>query len=334
MSSSAASTANAIKKDNYRKIVQLRNVTTYSTEEKLHACPRLFQLEKLDADCNFEDEEATSVDFAFGHAVGAGVAVYDQTRDRNKAILAALLAWNCDLFAERRGQPGTKQRDKMKSFPFAVWALYAYETFYHEETDLADYEVQHAEARIGIDFEDGHFYTGHVDEILKSTVTGSLKIKENKTTGYIDVDPAVYGNSDQALSYSLVVEASGETEYAVMYTVYSAPAQKWMQFEFVKSTLQKAHWLQDQIFIHSQLDMYSQFNLFPTRGANCFNFGRRCKYYESCDFDSQKVFGKKYSDLDAATSLEDLEERIGKIDYKFKWQEIIEAQQRKKDHAV
>jgi hypothetical protein len=322
--SSPASAALVVNKGGYRRIVSLRNVTTYSTQQHLHDCPRKFQLEKLDADCNFEEEENTSVDFAFGHAVGAGVAVYDQTQDRDKTIFAALLAWNVDLFAERRKEEG--KTDKKKSFPLVIWALFGYETFFHEETDLGEYEVVQIEARIGIDFENGHYYTGHIDEVLKHKDSGQLKIKENKTTGLLTVDPAMYGNSDQALSYSLTVEAAGETDYSVMYTVYSCSAMQWLHFEFVKSTLNKANWLQDQIFIHSTLDMYSEFNLFPKRGSACLKFGYRCKYYESCDFDTVKIFSKRFSDLDAVQSLEELEERIGKIDYKFTWSQVVSAQ--------
>lgn len=318
------STAQKVRKDNYRQLVRFQNVTSYSMQQTLHTCPRKFQLMKMRADNErFETEQEGNPDFAFGHAVGAGVAEYDKTLDINKAIFAAFLAWNIDLDAT--GQRKESGRDPKKSFPHAVWALKLYEEF-HREEGLAEYEVEIVEATIAVDMEDGNFYVGHIDELLKNRETGRRKIKENKTTVYDSVDPAMYANSDQALSYSVVVSATGETEYDVFYCIYSSTSQRWIRMDFTKTALSKAEWLQGQLLVNSEIEDYTRINFFPKRGSGCINFGRRCEFYEGCDFNTERVFGKKFDDLDAADSFADIE-AIEALDYAFKFSDLVGQQE-------
>lgn len=318
--------AAGVRKDDYSRLVAFGNVTSFSMEQVLHACARKFQLLKLSAGSESPRARESNPTFAFGHAVGAGVATYDKSQDLKQAIFAAFLAWDVDLFEE---QQGTKYRpNPNKSFHHAVWALYVYESFYADETDLGSYELVKAEATIAVDFENGHYYIGHIDELLQNKDTGSYKVKENKTTIYATVDPALYSNSDQALSYALVVDSVGASEYEVVYCIYSSTEQRWILMEFVKSSLQKAEWLQDHAMIHSTIDMYSDANFFPKRGRSCIEFGRRCEHYESCDFNSEQVYGLQYSELPKVETIADLE-AIKPFDYQFKWSEIIQSQQEK-----
>lgn len=327
---SATETAFGVRKDNYRQLVALGNVTSYSMQEVLHACARKFQLLKLQADNEGEREFEANVDFAFGHAVGAGVAVFDETKDLNKAVWAAFLAWNIDLFAE--SQKKANRPDPKKSFHHAIWALYVYSNFVEEDTDLADYEVVKTEANIAVDLENGYFYVGHIDQLLKNKYTGKFRVKENKTTSYSTVDPAMYANSDQALSYAVVVDSLGDAEYEVLYTVYSSTEQRWMQFLFVKSPLSKIEWLQDQAITASTIDLYAEKNFFPKRGSSCLAFGRRCEHFETCDFDSERVFGKKFNQLKRVQSLVELQE-IELSDFAFKWSDIVKRQRERLNEA-
>ena len=225
----SVSTATKVLKDNYSKLVAHRNLSSYSMQQVLHSCPR-------------------NVTFAFGHAVGAGVATYDKTLDLRAAIWDAFLAWDIDLleietketYADGSGKPTGK------SFAHAIYALEKYEVFAAEETNLMDYETVKIEASIAVDFEDGYFYVGHLDELLIHKTTGRFLVKENKTTGMRSVDAAMYSNSDQALSYAVVVDMLGGADFEVLYTIYSSTAQEWIQHSFVKDTLRKASWIQDQ----------------------------------------------------------------------------------------
>lgn len=317
-----------IAKSNYSRLASHRNLITYSTADILHSCPRKYQIKKLQADAGTESR-INSPTFAFGHAVGAGVAVYDSTQDLRKAIFEAFLAWDIDLFSEERKSRNTAG----KSFFEAIWALFAYENFYQSETTLAEYEVVKIEGTVAIDFEDGHFYSGHIDEVLQHKQTGRFLVKENKTTGFANVDPVLYANSDQALSYAVVIDMLGGTEYEVLYTVYSATAQAWMQFPFVKNANKKAEWIQDQLLIHQQVDHYAQLDFFPKRGRSCFNFMKRCEYYESCDLAQSNVFGKSFSDLPIIRSISDINE-IEPVDYATTLSEIVARQQERLDRNI
>lgn len=308
--------AKKVRKDQYHELVQHRNLRTYSTTDLLHACPRKYQLKKLAAHVG-TDERINSPTFAFGHAVGAGVAVYDKTRDIDQAVWAAFLAWDIDLLAGEQ-KPGQRAG---KSFAEACWALYAYETFYNE-CYLHEYEVVKIEATLAVDFEDGHFYSGHVDELLRHKETGKYLVKENKTDGSTVIDPAKYSNSDQALSYAIVVDMLGASSYTVMYTIYCVPEQRWVQFEFVKTVDLKLEWLQDQLVTSQQIDDYTEMNFFPRRGRNCMAYNRRCEYYETCQLPSNKVFGLTFAELPRITTVENID-AIEPVDYYAKLSDIV-----------
>lgn len=333
----AAGIANLVIKDNYSKMVAHGNVSSYSMQSVLHACPRKYQIKKLQA-ATGTSERIQSVTFSFGHAVGAGVAVYDQvfgeTQDTQtaltQAIWAAFLAWDIDLlevetkgtYADGSGKPTGK------SFAMAIWALEKYAIFHAEETNLSEYETVKIEGTLAVDFEDGHWYFGHIDELLIHRETGAYLVKENKTTGLRSVDPVMYANSDQALSYAIAVDMLGGTEYAVLYTVYSSSAQEWFQFSFVKNPLKKASWLQDQLLQHQQVDNYSELNFFPQRGASCFDYMKRCEYFERCDIDPSITYGMKYSDMKLITTVDDIA-AVEPVDY-FTTMRAIVARQKGK----
>ena len=184
------------------------------------------------------------------------------------------------------------------------------------------------EAVLAVDFEDGHFYVGHIDELLINKHTGSYLVKENKTTGMATVDPCLYSNSDQALSYSVVVDMLGAASYDVLYTIYSSSRQEWVQFSFVKSANSKAEWLQDQLFLHQQRDDYKEADFFPKRGASCFSYMKRCELYECCDLSTKTVFGASFSELPRIQTLAQLSE-IEHIDYATTMSAIVARQHAK-----
>lgn len=318
--------AGKVLKDNYRELVKFKNVRSYSMEQVLKQCARKYQIMKHTANLEEEQERETNEDFAFGHSVGAGVAVYDECQDLKKAIWAAFLAWNIDLLAVKEKRPN--RPDPRKSFSHAVWALYVYEVFYQEELGIADYDVVQLEATIAVDLENGDYYVGHIDELLKSRDTNHYKVKENKTTVFNSIDPAMYGNSDQALSYALVIDAHGSSEYDVLYCIYSSTEQRWIKMEFTKTAQQKAEWLQMELLLSSQIEMYSELNFFPTNGASCMAFNRTCPQFGSCTYSPIKVYGKRFDDLPELTGLEELNEMV-KLDYRFTFSDLVKRQQEK-----
>jgi hypothetical protein len=309
-------------KDNYHQLVALPNVTSYSMQQTFHGCPKKFELAKLRAATNAPETREANVTFAFGHAVGAGVAKYDETLDIREAIWEAFIAWDVDLL-EVEEKHGKKTG---KSIHEAIWALYVWKQFHAEETDLGEFAVVQAEATMVVDFEDGHYYIGHIDELLQHEATGRLRVKENKTTAMVNIDTASYSNSDQGLSYSILADMLGETEYEVLYTVYSTAEREWRQFSFVKSAAKKAEWIQDQLLQHAQQDQYSELKFFPKRGNNCMAYNRRCPEYELCDINSKLRFGMHFEEIPRVTSIEEIN-AIETIHYSTTLSEIVARQQ-------
>jgi hypothetical protein len=241
----------------------------------------------------------------------------------DQAIFQAMLAWDIDLFADEY-KPGKK---KGKSFHEAIWAVKLYASFREEELRmLNDYEVVGNEVTVAIDFEDGSFYSGHIDTLFRHRITGQFLVKENKTTGFGTIHPALYSNSDQALSYSVVVDANGGgAEYAVLYTIYSATEQRWTQFEFIKQTFKKADWLQDQLLINQSVDGWSELCFFPKRGHSCFAFMKPCEYYETCDISFSSSFGMEYQELPRIGSIDDIA-AIEPVNYRAKLSDLVARQ--------
>jgi hypothetical protein len=292
-------------KGNYSRLHSFRNVQSYSMDEVFHDCPRKYQIKKLRASIG-DRQHASNPTFAFGHAVGAGVAVYDKTQDLQQAIFAAFLAWNIDLLA--KSPPDLRGVEQKDSFAHAVQAIEMYETFYWDEMNLSEYEVVEIEGTVLVDMQNGdeslgaptQYHTGHVDEVLRHREFGTYKVKENKTTGLTVVHPAMYSNSDQALGYSVVVAAFGGTDYDVVYTIYSKKAEKWVSYDFPKSVLSKAEWIRSTHLTGVAIQDYAAHNFFPTRGSSCYKFNRECPEYGSCQLNLERQFGTKFEELPVA----------------------------------
>ena len=127
----AVNTATKVLKDNYSQLVAHGNLSSYSMQGVLHACPRKYQIKKLQA-ATGTSERIQSVTFSFGHSVGAGVAEYDATLDLDAAIWAAFLAWDIDLLEiETKGPllvmyPSDKYPKELRThttYGKQVWAL-------------------------------------------------------------------------------------------------------------------------------------------------------------------------------------------------------------------
>ena len=330
------SSVRAVKKDFYKQLTAFQNVTSFSMQSVFHECPRKFALKKLraslDVDSGMDDERNDNITFAFGHAVGAGVAELDKTGDIDSAIWAAFLAWDVDLLAEE--MKGTRKTNK--SIFEAVWSLFVWKEFRQTQTDLDDYEVIQTEATMVVDMQTGdaesgkptQFYVGHLDELLQNKHTGTYRVKENKTTRAVNVDAAAYSNSDQGLSYAVLADMLGAQDYEVMYTVYSTADREWLQFSFVKDAKKKAEWLQDQLLQIAQREQYAELKFFPKRGNSCNNFGRRCSEYELCDMNVRGRFGKEFTELPVAHSVEDIK-ALEPVHYFTTMSEIVARQKEK-----
>lgn len=314
----------------YRLLTARSNVTSYSKLEMLHDCPRRFELEMYSSAANTSDlEDEMNLDFAFGHAVGAGIQTYGATKSLQAAQFAAFLAWKAPWDAEKLDK---KDKSTGKSLAFALHAVEKFTYFFSQE--LSDWEVlildsgkPAIEVSFGVDTENGYYHLGHIDAILQNKETKQLAVWEGKTTGMSYIEPALYSNSYQALGYSVVVDAISKqlgldsTSYDVLYIVYSSKEREFKLLPFVKGLAQRAEWLQDLLLNHSVISSYKKLNFFPKRGSSCLSrYGKTCKWYGTCNMKTETMFPAV--ELPSITSIQEAQP----LDFTFTLSDLINAQ--------
>jgi len=320
----------------YRKLTASANVTSYSLLTNLHKCPRLFELDKLQANSEIIlDSGPANLDFAFGHAVGAGIQTFAATKSLIAAQFAAFLAWRAPWDAEKFDKRGASTG---KSLAHATYAVEAFSHFWEQE--LSEWEVVRlpngrpaTELAFAVNMQQEPtpiYHFGHVDTVLQHKVTKSLAVWEGKTTTTEDIDEAEYANSNQALGYSVIVDAIAQqigaegTEYEVLYIVYSAKGRKFSLLPFGKTRTQRAEWLQDTLLDHANLQTYQRIGFYPKRGESCVNkYGRKCHWFGSCHMSNESLFPGVVPPV--LTDVESVES----LDFQFTLEDLVKSQQQR-----
>ena len=278
---------------------------SHSSRTTLHKCPRKYQLYRLSStDVALTDEKETEqgVTFAYGHAVGAGVASILEGKSETQVIMDTFLAWDVDLFDEN-----PKQK---KSF----WlALHAVQQFMHMRATgyLDDYELVYYNGKPAVELSfqillpDDYRYRGYVDAVLQHRETKEVIVIECKTSSGT-AQPAYFRNSGQALGYSVVLDTlfPGLSSYTVLYLVYETKSYAYVELPFQKSLLQRALWLQELLIDSQMITHYHSYDTFPMHGENCYDFFRECEYLGLCTLSTdnlvkpldQKMVDKIYED--------------------------------------
>lgn len=294
-------------KKDYRAAYQFINVTSYSQREILHGCPREFQIHKSAGGQSsspgaFSSAALPNLHFVFGHSVGAGIQTYLCTGNKMAALFAAFLAWDTDLDSEL-----VKQN---KSSSFAILAVEKFILWWkangEAEWELAFFNGKPAvELTFFLDTENGSYHAGHIDAVLRHRKSGRYMVLEIKTTSVRAVDEAQYGNSEQPLGYSLVLDKVVEegvkdgtitptatSSFEVLYLIYSTSLRQLIPLPFTKVRSERAEWLQDLLLDHTIINTYEKLGFFPKRGNNCWSFGGRCSFYGLCDMGIYKNTSK------------------------------------------
>jgi len=279
----AAIQASKTSKKNYRDAYIYINVTSNSQSDVLHKCARMFQVSKSPS--HQTPEGIFNIDFVFGHSVGAGVQAYLATNSKSQALLASLLAWNIDLDADapKKGKNSILATLAVEKF------IQFWEAGYADQWEIAFFNGKPAsELTFWIDFENGYYHAGHIDIVLRNKITKRLMVLEFKTTAIRTIDEAQYGNSGQALGYSLIVDRIAESEelgqtYEVLYLAYSSTQRTWNPFVFTKNRTQRLEWLQSRLLDHAAIGTFRKLQFFPKNGNSCWSFSSRCAHYGMCD---------------------------------------------------
>lgn len=261
--------------------------TSYSSILSLHACPRLYQLEKLQAQ-KIQDYDS-NVTFAYGHVVGEGIQQYLISRNLDVALWAMFLMWHADFLDENERQK--------KSFAAATAAMMMFDQLVQDGL-LDEYEVAYfngkpaAELSFKIIFPNTE-YRGYVDLVLRHKITGEYLILELKTTSAKYVRHSQYKNSAQALGYSVVLDkiAPGTTSYGVLYLVQLTLMDRFEPMEFPKTYHQRAMWIRDMLWedrkVLNLIEEFGSYGIWPMHGESCNRFNRDCSFMDMCHGETQ-----------------------------------------------
>lgn len=280
---------------------------SYSRREEFLKCPRKFEIHHALGLARRTD----SVTFSFGHACGAGIQEWFKSRSREQAIIAAVKHYSMPW--EDPGSPSDQRAKK------SVWyAIQAIETFCNQYNQsmygglqiFQKYQlcsvfvdgklVAGIELEFHIQLDHGFVYEGHIDLVLSHVDTGEFLVVELKHTSLKEPHPAQYSNSDQALGYSIVVDAmaasdgrGAQASYKVAYLIFSSSEQKWILMEFTKTAKQRLNFinniLRDVDRIHSYQEAAETGIPYPTNGSACFDFFKPCDLYNLCGMENANL---------------------------------------------
>lgn len=265
--------------------LRLKNLS-YSSMLDFHACPRNYQLRKLQApteeiDLDL-DPSKSSVTFSYGHAVGEGVAHALQSDNVDFALWAAFLAWDAPLLADN-----PKQKKDIWGALLAVQKFH----FLYWETDMFEgWELLHYNGKPAVELSfiihlpNDFKYRGFVDAVLRHKETGEIRVLECKTTSATTLYAAQYKNSAQAIGYSIVLDviAPDSSSYEVLYLPYKTKSQEFEPMPFTKNYLQRALWIRELLLDVETMMLYEDAGIWPMHGESCLRFYRECDYLSTC----------------------------------------------------
>lgn len=293
---------------------------SYSSLLTLHKCPRKFQLYRLNSKSEESEDPIQALTFAYGHAVGKGVADVFEAKPYGQILFEAFLGWDVDLLSV-----DTRRKKSFFGAALAITQLYqARKSGFLEEYDLVYWEGKPAtELSFSIALPDGFIYRGFVDAVLRNRRTGAVVVLECKTVGAATVNPAQYKNSAQAIGYSIVLDALFPklSSYEVYYLVYPTLVAEWTTIPFEKSYFQRALWIRELLLDVETIKMYEQAEIYPMRGESCYDFSRECEYLQHCTLSTHHLV----SPLTEETSRK-IDEELEKFQIRISIQDLIEAQ--------
>ena len=314
---------------------------SYSRLQTLHTCARKYQIEN-----SFGlKKRSDSVTFSYGHAVAAGVQSWFTDQNLRNAVIETAKFYTMPY--EDYGT-ASEMRAK-KSLWYAIEAVQLFDkqmksaiagdlavlqdweiAYFAADRDDPDSELKAAiELQFRILLDDDFVYEGHIDLVLRHKTTGEYAILELKTTSFNDPHESIYGNSSQALSYSIVLDqvvGHSKASYMVMYLIWSSSRQNWIVFKFPKVAKQRLNWINNLQRDCQLLQFYEegaeQGVPYPENGNSCYAFFRPCEYYQVCDLEDNNIMSMYKSPTGDNKSFE-YEDRV---DFEFKLDDIINSQ--------
>ncbi len=295
---------------------------SHSSRTDLHKCPRKYQLYRLNAQevsLGPEAEIQQGVTFAYGTAVGVGMASTLEGKTDDQIYLDTFLSWDADLLAE-----DTKRKKSYWLAHFAVQKFIALRAAgFLDEYELVYYKGKPAvELSFQILLPKGFRYRGFVDAVLKHRDTGEVMVLEAKTSSS-DANPAYFKNSGQALGYSVVLDIlfPSLSSYLVLYLVYETKNYEYVELPFKKSLLQRALWLQELLIDTQVAEIYESYHTYPMHGWNCYDFFHNCKYLSLCTLATKNLVKPLTQEI-----VDKIEKEKESYDFTVDFFDLVEAQ--------
>lgn len=267
--------------------------SSYSSASLLHACPRKFQLKSLGMPRQID--AVTGLTFAFGHAVGDGIASLLLGMPIDEVIFKTFINWDVEFLIT--------DAKRKKSLPHAIFALKLFDQKlkdgYLEEYEVATYHGKPAaELSFKISIKGKyatHYHRGFIDLILRNTRTNEFIVVENKTNSGNWVNHFLYKNSAQALGYSVILDKieGDASAYQVLYNIFMTKLLRYEDFLFSKNLSMRARWLRDIYYdvetVENYFEKEGNYGIWPMRGESCVNFGRVCEYMDVCQLRTENL---------------------------------------------
>lgn len=319
--------------DDLIQVVQLEEGTidprlkllSHSSRTTLHKCPRKYQLYRLASQTvslSDEKEIQQGVTFAYGSAVGIGMASTLEGKSEDRIILDTFLEWDVDLL----------DTDKYRNKSYWL-AQFAVEKFISLRANgfLEDYElvIYKGKPAVELSFQvilpGGYVYRGFVDAVLRHKYTGEIMVLECKTSSGT-ANATHFKNSGQALGYSVVLDIlfPEMSSYIVLYLVYETKSYKYVELPFTKTLLQRALWLQELLIDTQMVELYESFETYPMHGESCYDFFRDCEYLGLCTLDTARIAKPLTQPM-----LDKIEKDSNNYDFTVDFNELVLAQMAK-----
>lgn len=283
---------------------------SYSALELLHTCPRKFELSKLAAP---EGEEGESLDLLAGSALHAGIQAAFQNLPLSTCIWEAYKVWVVERGVDYY-EASTKK--SLLKVCMHIQKFHAVRDEVFADWDLAEMNGRPAvEIGFRVALPRGDFYRGWIDLVLKHRHSEEYAALELKTTGLKDVNPAVYENSFQGMSYACIVDKiTGLRNPRQIFYVFEFDKANTLEqrlFEFWRSPTDKQSWLPSLALDSLMLRTYNKAGHFPMRGSSCFQYFRPCYFMRICNLPRQGEY-----------DLQSKEEKAGTYDYEFTLEDL------------
>jgi hypothetical protein len=295
---------------------------SHSSRTTLHTCPRKYQLYRMSSEqisLEKEKEVEQGVTFAYGSAVGVGIASVLEGKTETQVLMDTFLEWDVDLLDENPRQK--------KSFWLAAFAVQKFLAM-REDDFLEDYElvIYNGKPAVELAFQvllpNGFTYRGFVDAVLRHKTTGDIMVLECKTSSST-AQPATYKNSGQAVGYSVVLDVMFPelSSYTVLYLVYESKSYAFKQLPFQKSLLQRALWLQELLIDTQVIELYESYETYPLHGESCYSFFRDCEYLSLCTLDTANLTKPLTQDI-----LDKIEQDSKRYEFTVSFEELVASQ--------